>query len=150
MKFQFLIYLLFSFSIFAQSNTSYILKHGDITLPIHNDGTLSHVRINDSTYFMEYDKKNILFSGGFYLSGYSNNILWANGVASASRIEDYKPGSYTNSEYDNLANLYIIKNSDEDFGESWQNWKDAVKLGADYYDGNYNASDGIGQNEYLY
>ena len=140
MKIQFLIFLISSITLFAQTNSSYILEHGNITLPISNSGKLSDVKVADSIHAMQLNNKTILYAGGFLLSGYANDTLWANGVASASRIEDYTPGSYKYSEHDNLANLYVIKSSDIDFGESWQNWKDAVKLGADYYDGN---NDGI-------
>ena len=154
MKVQFLIFLICSLSLFAQSNNSYLLKHGDITLPINNNGVIADV-IVDSLYLgMTYNGNVILYSGGFMLSGYNNDSLWANGVASASRIQDYSPGSYLHSEHDDLANLYILKSGDIDFGDSWQNWKDAVKLGADYYDGNndgiYNPLDLNGNNKWDY
>lgn len=140
MKTYLFIFLIYSLSLFAQNDTSYILKHFNISLPIQNNGELSYLKIDDSTFTMQYDNKTILFSGGFFLSGYSNKVLWANGVASATRIQDYLPGSYKYIEHDNLANLHIVKKTDKVFSESWQNWKDAVKLGADFHDGN---KDGI-------
>ncbi|MDZ7765272.1 MAG: hypothetical protein U5K00_12725 [Melioribacteraceae bacterium] len=36
--------------------------------------------------------------------------------------------------------IYVIESTDPDFGPSWQDWSDAVDLGADFYDG-----DGDGQ-----
>ncbi len=140
MRVLFIIFLFYSFTQFAQNPTSYILKHKSITLPINNSGIIAAVKVDTNSSGIKFNGNNVLFSGGFLLSGYVNDLLWANGVASASRIEDYIPGSYKYSEYDNLANLFILKSSDKDFGESWQNWKDAVKLGADFYDGN---KDGI-------
>ncbi len=80
-----------------------------------------------------------LFSGGFFLSGYSNGTLWANAVASASLVEDYLPGTVSNPNNPN-AQLYKIRIDDPPFGQSWQDWSDAVNLGADFYDGN---GDGI-------
>jgi len=137
----FLFILLFlSLSLSAQDNSSYYFKHHEITLPINNIGVLADVVVNDNQAQMRLSGNNILFSGGFFLSGYANGTLCTNGVASASRIEDYLPGSYKYSQYDDLANMFILKKSDEHFGESWQNWKDAVKLGADFYDGD---NDGI-------
>ena len=137
MKLRLFIFLLLPISLFAQPDTSYSLNFNDIILPIGNNGILADVSVNDTIYGMNYKDKSILFSGGFYLSGYNNGKLWANGVASARRIQDYLPGSYKYSEVDNLAKVYAVLNSDP-FGESWQNWKDAVKLGADFHDGNKN------------
>ena len=62
-------------------------------------------------------------------------ILWANGVASASLVEDYIRG-IEGGENDPRAQLYKIRSDDQPFGQSWQDWSDAVELGADFYDGN--------------
>ena len=40
----------------------------------------------------KFDGGGFLFSGGFFLSGYSNGQMWSNAVASASLVEDYLPG----------------------------------------------------------
>jgi hypothetical protein len=76
-----------------------------------------------------------LFSGGFFLSGQYNGEVWANAVASASLVEDYLPGM-VDGENDPNAVLYRVGSSDIPFGQSWQDWSDAVGLGADFYDGN--------------
>jgi len=85
------------------------------------------------------------------LSGYSNGQLWANAVASASRVEDYLQGINGDPNNPN-AQLYKIRNDDPPFGQSWQNWADAVTLGADFYDGDgdgvYNPIDLNGNNEW--
>jgi len=89
---------------------------------------------------MRFNDSTVVYSGGFFLSGYADGTLWTNGMASTLSIGDYLPGSYKNPHQDNLAKIYILKSSDTPFGESWQNWKNAVKLGADFYDGN---NDGV-------
>jgi len=61
--------------------------------------------------------------------------LWANAVASASLVEDYSPGTLQFGKSDSRAQIYVLNSQDEPFGESWQDWKDAVALGADFYDG---------------
>ncbi len=46
--------------------------------------------------------------------------------------------------------IYVVKKTDSDFGQSWQDWINAVSLGADFYDGNkdgiYNPTDLNGNN----
>jgi hypothetical protein len=85
-----------------------------------------------------------LFSSGFYLSGYTDknndgtlaeNEMWGNGVLSASRIEDYQPGPYGVSQGDPKNKVYTVRAQDKAFGPSWQDWVDAVSIGADFYDG---------------
>ena len=66
--------------------------------------------------------------------------VWANAVASASRIQDYLPGNVDSLSTNPLYKIYIVRKIEPPFGTSWQNWKDAVSIGADFYDGN---NDGI-------
>ncbi len=40
----------------------------------------------------KFDEGTFLFSSGFWLSGYSNGVMWSNAVASSSLVEDYLPG----------------------------------------------------------
>ena len=95
-----------------------------------------------------FDDKEFLFSGGFMLSGKNADTVWSNGNASSSQIEDYLPGiaqGFIDDENDPRFHLYVVKSGDEPFGESWQEWKDAVDLGAYFYDGDddgiYNPTD---------
>ncbi|KUG25120.1 hypothetical protein ASZ90_005064 [hydrocarbon metagenome] len=94
---------------------------------------------NNSNYAL-YDNKVIIFSSGFWLSGYAGSNLWANAVASSSLIEDYLPGNVgsTADDPDNL--VYSVRASDTPFGTEWQNWRKAVEQGAYFYDGD---GDGI-------
>ncbi len=87
-----------------------------------------------------FDNITFLYSGGFYLSGYNNDFLWANGNATSSRILDYRPGKVNSSPNDPKNKIYWIRKTDPPFGQSWQDWRDAVSLGAYFYDGD---GDGI-------
>ena len=94
-----------------------------------------------TTWFVgQFAGGTFLFSSGFWLSGYTDNYLWANGVASASLVEDYIAGTVGMDPNDPKASIYKLSSEDVPFGQSWQDWIDAVNLGADFYDGN---GDGI-------
>ncbi len=148
MKKIFLVLLLTVSSIFSQ--TQYRLNINNINLPLDNKGILADVNIPDPNPVIagaggKYASHVFLFSGGFLLAGYANDTLWANGVASASLIKDYLPGTVNNEPTDPKNIIYVVKKTDSDFGQSWLNWIDAVSLGADFYDGNndglYNPTD---------
>ena len=55
---------------------------------------------------------------------------------SASLVEDYLAGTVGMDPNDPKASIYKLTSSDIPFGQSWQDWIDAVDLGADFYDGN--------------
>jgi hypothetical protein len=88
----------------------------------------------------KFDEGGFLFSGGFVLSGYSNGEMWSNAVASAMLVEDYLPGLIGSELYDPLNGIYVVNKRDPSFSYTWQKWKDAVSLGAEFYDGD---GDGI-------
>ncbi len=122
-----------------KAGDSYDLYINNFEMPIGRNGILADVVIPPSTLGGgKTDNKIFLFSGGFFMSGYSGGKLWANGQMSASRITDYVPGNYATGQNDPKAQLYVVKSSDPDWSQSWQDWKDAVAMGADYYDGNKN------------
>jgi hypothetical protein len=78
------------------------------------------------------------FPGGFYLSGYNNGILWANGYPSPKEYGDYIPGPIGAKASDNYypgEAMNMVLENDAPFGESWQLWRKAVAAGADFYDG---------------
>ncbi len=134
---------------------AYALDINNIYLPLNRKGILAAVDIpppigNGSGG--QFGGNVFLFSGGFFLSGYSNGQLWANAVASASLVEDYLPGTYQFGQSDPRAQLYKIRYDDPPFGQSWQDWVDAVALGADFYDGDgdgiYNPIDLNGNNQW--
>ena len=127
----------------GKKGDSYRLNINNINLPINSKGIIAAVNIPDPNPVIsgaggKFAGQVFLFSGGFLLSGYSNGTLFANGVASASLIENYTPGTAGNIG-DTRAQIYVVKTSDPDFGTSWQDYKDAVDLGADFYDGDGDA-----------
>jgi hypothetical protein len=87
-----------------------------------------------------FEESAFLFSSGFFLSGFANGTLWTNAVASATLVEDYLPGTINSNPSDPIFNFYTIQKDDIPFGYFWQKWKDAVSLGAEFYDGD---GDGI-------
>ncbi|MEE9450092.1 MAG: sialidase family protein, partial [Ignavibacteriaceae bacterium] len=147
----------------------YALDVNKINLPLNNSGILAGVNFTHLSLLSEfkmydiynnvrieretarvpvmnpgsggkYEEGGFLFSGGFWLSGYNGDSLWSNAVASASLVEDYLPGKVGSEPDDALNRIYIVNINDVPFGYTWQNWKDAVSLGAEFYDGD---GDGI-------
>jgi len=116
---------------------AYALNINNIYLPLNRKGVLADVNVPPLGTGGQFGGHTFLFSGGFFLSGYSNGELWANAVASASLVEDYIQGEVGDPNNPN-AKLYKIRSDDEPFGYSWEDWSDAVALGADYYDGDGN------------
>jgi len=129
-----------------KSGDSYRMWINNINFPLNRSGVLADVSIatNGLPSALQkgavYDNQIFLFSGGFYLSGIDNaGRKWTNAVASASRIQDYTTGPYGKSN-DPKAQLYVVSSGDAAFSQSWQDWKDAVAMGAHFYDGD---GDGI-------
>ena len=119
-----------------------VLIRYDVKTKIVATDDQSYQHVIDSTQRLygrgstaKYDEGSFLFSGGFVLSGLTNGELWANAVASATIVEDYLPGMAGSDPENYLNRIYIINKNDPPFGYSWQIWKDAVSLGAEFYDG---------------
>lgn len=93
-----------------------------------------------SSFGGKFDDVVFLFSSGFMMSGLEGDSIWANGVASASLVEDYIPGIVGSDPKDKRNSIYVLNADDKPFGNSWQVWKDAVERGAEFYDGD---NDGI-------
>ncbi len=119
----------------------YRMNVNNLNIPINNAGVIAEVSLPDGgTTNGYYGNHEFLFSGGFYLSGKSNGNSWANAVASASLEKDYVPGTVSSGQSDPRAQIYVLNSQDTPFSQSWQDWKDAVDLGADFYDGNNDGS----------
>jgi hypothetical protein len=118
---------------------AYALDINNIYMPLNRKGVLADVNVPPLGTGGQFGGHTFLFSGGFFLSGFSNGTLWANAVASATLVEDYLPGPVGQTGNSNAV-LYVVSSTDEAFGQSWQDWRDAVNLGADFYDGD---QDGI-------
>ncbi len=117
------------------AQTVYELNTGRIRLPFDNRGVVGEVTVNGSQG-VKYDGISTIYSSGFALSGMKNTTLWANGVMSAARVLDFAPGKTGTPSSDPKNRLYVVSQNDPAFGASWQNWADAVTLGARYWDGN--------------
>ena len=140
----------------GKKGDAYRLNVNNINLPLNRKGIIAAVNIPDPNPIIsgaggKFAGQIFLFSGGFFLSGYSNGTLFSNAVASASLVEDYVPG-LAGTTGDSRAQLYVVKTSDPAFGTAWQDWKDAVDLGADYYNGDgvdgYNPVDANGNGQW--
>ncbi|HCY76179.1 MAG TPA: hypothetical protein DHV28_09685 [Ignavibacteriales bacterium] len=123
----------------GKKGDAYRLNINNINLPLNRKGIIAAVNIPDKNPTIsgaggKFGGHVFLFSGGFFLSGYANGTLFSNAVASASLVEDYVPG-LAGTNGDSRAQLYVVKATDPPFGTAWQDWKDAVALGADYYNG---------------
>lgn len=124
--------------IFSQSQYRFFINN--INMPIDNRGVLGDVNIPPDGTLGRYDSVGFLFSGGFWLSGYNQDTLWANAQATASLIENYIPGNVGANQYDPRYKVYEVSKYDVPFGAEWQEWQFAVDLGARFYDGN---NDGV-------
>jgi hypothetical protein len=152
--FLFLSSILFaSISLIAQNvGSEFYIEVNKIYLPFDNKGIIADVDFPPNGSQGQFAGSNFLFSSGFWLSGYTNGSLWANGVASAALVADYQPGIVGMDPNDPNASIYRVSINDVPFGLSWQNWIDAVDLGADFYDGDgngiYNPVDLNGNNQW--
>jgi hypothetical protein len=123
---------------------SYRFNINNINLPFNTNGTMADVNIPPDGTLGKFGGHGFLYSGGFMISGYANGTLWGCAQATASRISNFIPGRAVPQPTDD-PQMYVILKTDPAFGQSWQDWKDAVALGADFYDGDgdgiYNPSD---------
>ncbi len=133
--------LLLSIISFPQKQgDKYRFNINNINIPMNNKGVMADVNIPPDGSLGRFAGHGFLYSGGFFLSGYHNDTLFANAVATSTLETDYVPGTVASGPNDPRAQLYKVDVQDVPFGQSWQDWKDAVDLGADFYDG-----DGDGQ-----
>ena len=118
----------------GKQGDAYALNVNNIWMPLNRKGIIADVNVPPNGSLGQYAGGGFLFSSGFFFSGFRNGVLWANAAASASLVEDYVQG-IVDGENDPNAVIYVINSQDEPFGQSWQDWIDAVNLGADFYDG---------------
>ena len=120
----------------SSASESIIVDKDRLVVAIGNNGAIGDVEVLGSDLkYGYYDDKVFLYSGGFYLTGFSNDTLWGNGVFSSSRMNDFQPGNVGENPEDEKFKIYHIKQSDAHFGDSWLEWITAVELGANFYDG---------------
>lgn len=76
----------------------------------------------------------ILNTLGLFISGYdAAGELWANGVQPSYGFYDYVKGTVESGEVQK--GIFTISKESEIFGSEWISWKQAVELGAEFYDG---------------
>jgi hypothetical protein len=128
--------------VLADVNVTYGQKATVIASDFNNyrSGYKSDIYLGGGGSMGKYDDGGFLFSAGFFLSGYADGVLFANGVASSSIVEDYQSGIVGSNPDDIINTIYVVNKNNPPFGVSWQRWKNAVLLGADFYDGD---GDGI-------
>lgn len=147
-----IIFFFFCVSLIINAQENYRLNINNINLPFDNKGVLADVNIPPDGSGGRYDSIVFLFSGGFFLTGINADTIWANAVATASLVNDYQPGPVGSLPGNPENKIYVIQSSDPPFGQSWQDYSDAVNLGADFYDGNndglYNPVDLNGNNQW--
>ena len=112
-----------------------VIDVNKLKLPIDNKGELADADPGDGAGAY-YDDQPFLFSGGFYLSGYSGSDLWNMGAFNSSRIQNFLPGPVGSDPSFEKYKLYTVRATEKDFALSWQDWKLAVSIGAKFYDGN--------------
>ena len=118
----------------GKQGDAYGLNVNNVWMPLNRRGIIADVNVPPNGSLGQFAGGGFLFSSGFFLSGYRDGALWANAAASASLVEDYIQG-IVGGENDPNAVIYVINSQDEPFGQSWQDWSDAVALGADFVDG---------------
>ena len=144
------IFLMASLGTFSQNvGFEAYIEVNDIYSPFNNRGVIADVNVPPLGQGGQFANRGFLYSAGFWLSGYNGDSLWANGVSTSQFVEDYQAGAV--GMVPNTG-IYKVTSSDIPFGQSWQDWIDAVDLGADFYDGNndgiYNPIDLNGNNQW--
>jgi hypothetical protein len=117
----------------ADINYSYSFDNIIVASDFKNNQCISENNIDISgpgSHQAAFEEGTFLFSGGFFLSGYTDGQMWANAVASAALVQDYQSGIFGSDSDEPRNVIYVVERNDSPFGISWQRWKDAVSLGA--------------------
>ena len=95
---------------------AYAMYINNIYLPMNRKGVIADVDIPVEQGGLgsggQFAAGTFLFSSGFFLSGLRNGEGWANAVASATLVEDYREGTVEFGSSDARAQLYVL-NSQE-------------------------------------
>ncbi len=146
------ILLLCLFPILLHSQSQYRFFINNINFPIDNKGVLAHVNIPPDGSGGRFGVSTFLFSSGFMVSGYNYNTLWACGQATTSLVENFIPGNVDSNQTNPIYKIYVNDNSSTPNYPNWQEYINAVRAGASFYDGNgdgiYNPVDLNGNNQW--
>jgi len=126
-----LLYIFIPTILYPQSSVN--IDFNNLKMPISNSGFLAYPSA------CEFEESKVLYRGGFLISGYVNDTLWAktNNYGFDGGY-NFQPGNVDSNQYDPRYDIYIVRKNDEPFGFQWQKWAFAVANGADYYDGDNN------------
>jgi len=138
MKKLFFLWLISMLSIQAQ--TQYRFNLNNINLPFNNNGTIANVNIPPDGPQGRFGVSTFLFDAGFMISGYNSDTLWACGQAAARLLENFLPGNVDSLITNPIYKIYVNDNSTTPNYSDWQDYTNAVRTGASFYDGN---DDGI-------
>jgi len=121
-------------------------------MPIDNKGILAQVNILPDGVGGRFGISTFLFSSGFLVSGYNSDSLWTCGQATSSLVENFLPGNVDSNQADPIYKIYVNDNSSTPNYSDWQDYTNAVRTGASFYDGNgdgtYNPVDLNGNNQW--
>lgn len=141
------------------------LQVNNLSIPFGNEGIIADVSDGQAGAlhgaageFPAGSDLTFLFSSGFFISGIIDGELWAAAVASASRIQDFEPGTVGRDPSEPQFRIYEVRSTDEPGSQAYQDWSDAVDLGAPFvdlnddglYDPNVDMPDIIGDQMFWY
>lgn len=125
---------------YEKAQAAYWVPFNRISLPINDNGMLGMNRSSRWPGICYIDTNVFMRTSNFFLSGKSSSgEAWVNGTEPISRFNDYIPGTVDESDDESQTLFYMAKDT-EPFGIYWENWRNAVALGAEFYDGD---NDGI-------
>jgi hypothetical protein len=123
-----------------QAQTQYRFNINNINLPFNNKGTIANVNIPPDGAGGRFGVSTFLFDAGFMLSGYNSDTLWACGQAAAQLLVNFLPGNVDSLITNPIYKIYVNDYSTTPNYSDWQDYTNAVRTGASFYDGN---DDGI-------
>ncbi|MFQ5602615.1 MAG: T9SS type A sorting domain-containing protein [bacterium] len=119
------------------------LQVNNLSIPFGNNGIISDVGDGlpgplHGSYaeFPAGSDIHFIFSSGFWVSGFIDGELWASGVASASRVQDYIEGNVGTDRGAPENKIYVVTSQDGPGSAAYVDWATAVANGADFVDNN--------------
>ena len=92
----------------GKQGDAYRMDINNLNIPINRIGTIAAVNIPPDGTLGRFGTGTFLFSGGFFMSGYTNGSLWAFGQATASLVENMTPGTPASGPNDPDAVMYVL------------------------------------------
>ena len=108
-----------------------------VDLALSNEGSTG---LDGISFYPAGSGITFLFSGGIAVSGYVEDTLRVSWVYRAAAITDFQPGPVGMAADNPRMRFYTVTRFDPPGGEAYQEWAEAVALGAEFRDVN---NDGI-------